>query len=374
MAVFRKGKAPRSEDMRTGVGIIGTGMWANTHARVCKANPHVEIVGLAEVREGAAELFSQTHDIDVPIFADYRKLLAMDGLDAVIIATPNNVHAPTSIAAAEAGKHILCQKPMATTLADSKAMEAAVKKAGVCGMVAYTKRFFRATRFLHDFLRSEELGRVYHVRAVYFQSWLSNPATPIVWRLQREKTGTGVLGDLGSHITDLAQYLIEDDITRVTGMMKTFITERPSVTDAQKKETVDVDDAVMYGAEFRNGAMGVFQASRNATGRPDHWCIEIDAENGAVIYDKYVDTRIQLTVSKGPARHAGWVDLQIPARWRFGNQYGEDEHQNQVDHFIECIRSGQTPTPSFADGLKIERVMDAAVRSSQTGVAVNVEG
>jgi len=373
MAGSGKDRIARSEDGKIGIGIIGTGMWANTHARACNANPHTEIVGLAEVREGAAEAFAKTHNINVPIFTDYRDLLKVDGLDAIIIATPNNVHAPVSIAAAEAGKHILCQKPMATTLADVKAMVAAVEKAGINGMVAYTKRFFRTTRFLHDFLRSEDLGRIYHVRAIYFQSWLSNPATPMVWRLQREKTGTGVLGDLGSHITDLVQYLIEDDITRVTAMMKTFVTQRPSAVDSPEKETVDVDDAVMFGAEFRSGAMGVFQASRNATSRPDHWRVEIDAEKGAVIYDKYADTRIQLNMSVGPARHAGWVDLNIPARWRFSNQYGADEHRNQVDHFIESIRSGQTPAPSFNDGLKTERVMDAVVRSSQSGKTVDVE-
>jgi predicted dehydrogenase len=373
----------KKNDAKLGFGIIGTGGWANTHARACKANPHVEIVGLSEVREGVAELFARANDIDVPIFADYHKLLAMDGLDAVIIATPNNVHAPIAIAAAEAGKHILCQKPMANTLSDAEAMVAAVEKAGVQGMVAYTKRFFKSSPFLHYILRNEDLGHLYHVRAFYFQSWLSNPATPVVWRLQREMTGTGVLGDLGAHIIDLVQYLVGDDIIRVTAMMKTFVTERPSLTDGKKKETCDVDDAVMFGAEFKNGAMGVFQASRNATGRPDHWRVEIDAEKGAIIYDGrgstfveqgiYADTSIQINVSTGLARHAGWVELKIPARRSYINRYSEDEHQNQTDYFVECIRSGQTPAPSFADGLKTERIMDAVVRSCRTGAAMDVE-
>jgi predicted dehydrogenase len=250
-------------------------------------------------------------------------------------------------------------------------------------MVAYTKRFFKASPFLHYILRNEDLGRVYHVRAFYFQSWLSNPATPVVWRLRREVTGTGVLGDLGAHIVDLVQYLVGDNIVWVTAMMKTFVTERPSLTDGKKKESCDVDDAVMFGAEFKNGAMGVFQASRNATGRPDHWRVEIDAEKGAVIYDGrgstfaelgiYADTSIQVSISTGLARHAGWVELNIPARWPYINLFGEDEHQNQTDHFVECIRSGQTPTPSFADGLKTERIIEAVVRSSETGAAVNVE-
>jgi predicted dehydrogenase len=367
MAISKKKKE------KIGFGIIGTGGWANTHARSCKANPHAEIVGLTEVREGVAESFAKAHNLNVPTFTDYRNLLAMDGLDAVIIATPNNVHAPIAIAAAKAGKHILCQKPMATTLADAKAMVAAVEKAGVTGMIAYTKRFFKASPFLNYILRNEDLGRIYHVQAFYFQSWLSNPATPVVWRLRREMTGTGVLGDLGSHIIDLAQYLVGDDIVRVTAMMKTFINERPSTTDPEKKETVDVDDAVMFGAEFKNGAMGVFQASRNATGHPDHWRVEIDAEKGAIIYDKFTNTSIQVSIHTGLARHAGWVELKVPARWPYANQYSEDESQNQTDYFVECIRSGQTPAPSFADGLKTERVIDAVVRSSRSGKAADVE-
>ncbi len=353
---------------RIGVGIVGARPyrgWSNNLARACKANPHAEVVGLAEIQEGAAEKFAELHEIDVQTFSDYRDMLAMDGLDAVYIATPNNLHAPIAIAAAQAGKHVLCQKPMATTLADAEAMVAAAEKANVRGMVCYTKRFFKATRFLYDFLRSEDLGRLYHVRAFYYQSWLSNPNTPVVWRLKREATGTGALGDLGSHVTDLAQYLVADDITRVTGMMKTFVTERPSLADPNKKETVDVDDAVIFCAEFKGGAMGVVQASRNATGRPDHWRIEIDAENGAIVYDN-LEPNIKLNLQKGPARHAGWVDLPVP------NRYGDNTYENEVGHFIDCIRSGETPSPSLADGLKTERVMDAVVRSCRTGTAVDV--
>lgn len=374
---------PKKNDAKIGFSIIGTGSWASTHVRACKANPHVEIVGLADIREGAAESFARAHGLDVPTFTDYRKLLAMDGLDAVIIATPNNVHAPISIAAAEAGKHILCQKPMATTLADAEAMVAAVEKAGVRGMVAYTKRFFKTSPFLHHVLQSEDMGHVYYIRAFYFQNWLTNPAMPRTWRLQREISGTGVLGDLGAHVIDLVQYLVGEDIVRVTAMMKTFVTERPSLTDGKKKETVDVDDAVMFGAEFDNGAMGVFQASRNATGHPDHWRIEIDAEKGAVIYDGggstfaeqgiYANASIQVSASTGLARHAGWVELKVPARWRHANRYGGDEHQNQTDYFVECIRSGETPAPSFADGLKTERIIEAVARSSETGAAVDLE-
>lgn len=352
---------------KIGVGIIGTGMIAHLHAPACLANPHLEIVGLAEIREGVAEAFAKRFDLDVPIFDDHRELLAMDGLDAVTVATPNDVHASISIAALKAGKHTLCEKPMTPDIADAEAMVAAAKEAGKTAMVGYTKRYFSGTRFLHDFLRREDFGRVYHVRAFYLQGWLSNPNAPMAWRLQKEKTGTGVLCDLGSHITNLALHLLGDDITRVTGMLKTFVTERPNPGDMQAKQTVDVDDAAMFGAEFKSGAMGVFEASRNGTARPDHWRIEIDFEKGAVTYDR-VDNVVRLALTEGPARRAGWVDIPIPARYGAGGS----EFQNEFDHFAECIQTGQEPVSSFENSLKTERVLNAVVRSSETGRAVDV--
>lgn len=356
------------DEARLGVGIIGANMWGNRQGAACMEHPYTEIVGVADIKEGVGEAFCERQGISVPVFADHNDLLAMDGLDAVIVTTPNNVHAQISIAAIEAGKHVLCQKPMATTIADAEAMVAAAEKAGITNMIGFTKRFFNGVRFLRDFLQREDLGRVYHVRTFYLQDWLSNPKVPLLWRLQREKTGTGALGDLASHITDLAQFILGDEITRVTGMMKTFIHERPIAARSQEKGPVDVDDAAMFGAEFKNGAMGVFEVTRNATGTGDHWRIEINAENGSVIYDK-LDGRVQLSLRVGPARRAGWVELPIPE-----DRYGASgsENLNEIDHFVQSIRSGQTAAPSFADGLQVDRVLDAVVRSSRTGAAVDV--
>jgi len=359
---------PAKESPPIGIGIIGTAMWGNRQGGACIEHPLTEIVGLSDIREEAAIEFSQKQGVSVPIFTDFNQLLAMDGLDAVIVTTPNDVHAIISIAAAQAGKHVLCQKPMATSIADAEAMVAAVEKAGVTNMVGYTKRFFNGARFLHDFFQREELGRVYHVRAFYLQDWLSNPKVPILWRLQKDRTGTGSLGDLASHITDLAQFIIGEDIVRVTGMMKTFIHERPIAPRSQETGTVDVDDAAMFCAEFENGTMGVFETSRNATGVGDHWRIEINAENGSVIYDK-VEGRVQLSMRIGPARGAGWIDLPIPED-KYGVAGAENVHE--IDHFAHCIRTGEPAAPNFAEGLRVERVQDAVVRSSTTGTAIDV--
>lgn len=347
---------------------MGTGAIAHAHAIGCKANPHVKVIGLAEIRDGIAEAYAERHGFDCRIFTDYRDLIAMQGVDAITVCTPNNLHAPISIAAIEAGKHVLCEKPMASTIADAEAMLAASEQADVRAMMGFTKRFFCGNRFLHHLLRSEDLGQIYHVRACYFQSWLSNPSTPMVWRLQKEHTGTGVLGDLASHVTDLTQYIIGDSISRVTGMLKTYTTRRPVLADSNELGTVDVDDAAVFCVEFDNGAMGVIEASRNATGHADFWRIEINAEKGALIYDN-VDGKVLLSTQTGPARRGGWIELPIPAR------YGTPgtEFAAEISHFVDCIRSGDTPSPSFAEGLRTERVIDSVVQSALLGRAVDVE-
>ncbi len=361
------------KNSKIGVGIVGTGGWSNTHIMACKAHPDIELVGLCDIKQEAMQLVSKTHNLDLPGFTDYHDLLKMDKLDAVIIATSNDAHAPISIAAAQAGKHVLCQKPMALNLVEAKAMTAAVKKAGVCNMVCYTKRFFAHTLFLHDYLQSAKLGRVYHVRATYFQRWLLHPDIPRVWRLNRKLTGSGSLGDLGAHVIDLAQYFVGDDITRVTGIMKTFVTRRPSLTDSKKKEVVDVDDATVCAVEFKHGAIGVIQSSRNATGHPETWLVEIDAEKGAVeigtTNNGFVFKMRSISFGEDPRKinDTGWEVPQVP------ETYSRNEHLNQVNHFIECIQTGKPASPSFADGLKTERVIDAIIRSSQNGMNTTCE-
>jgi len=373
LAVSERDERSGREGKRIAVGLIGTGAWGNLHAAACINNPHTMIAGLVEVRQGVAESFSQRLGIEVPIFSDYRELLAMDSLDAVIIATPNDLHRPISLAAIEAGKHVLCEKPMATSIADAKAMVAAAEKSAVKTMLGYTKRFFRGGRFFYDLIRREDLGRVYHVRGFYFQSWLSNPNTPIVWRLEKERTGTGCLGDLGSHLTNYVQFVMGDTITRVNAMWRTFVTDRSTIADPGKKQTVDVDDAVMYGAEFKNGAMGVFESSRNATGHRDHWRLEIDAEKGSAVYDNDGPC-VLLSRRESPNRDGDWTEIPIPDEY---GAAGSDTYpvaiQSAWDHFVDCIRSGAMPAPSFADGLKTERVLDAVARSSITGTAVDVQ-
>jgi len=362
-------KMAGSENGNVRIGVVGTGMQASILTTAVMASSQTEVTGLAEIREGVAEAFAERFGIGPKIFKDYRELLAMGNLDAVIVTTPNDIHAEIAIAAVEAGKHTLCEKPMTTDIADARAMVDAEKKADVRTMIGYTKRFFKGTRFLYDFLRREDLGRIYHVRAFYFQSWLCSPKSPVVWRLQKEKTGTGALGDLASHVTDLSQHLAGEDIVRVSGMAQTFCAERPSLTDPGETQTVDVDDGVVFSTVYENGALGVIEASRNATAHPDHWRVEILAEKGAVVYDS-VERRAQLAMIEGPSRYTGWVDLPVPP-YRYGTT--DLENQTEINHFIDAILAGQAAQPSFEDGLKTERVLDAVSRSVAEGRPVDIE-
>ena len=359
---------------KIGVGIIGTGMWSGLHAISCIANPHAEIVALADINETVAQGYAKRLGLDVPIMTDYRDLLKVDSLDAVVIVTPNFLHAPISIAAFEAGKHVLCEKPMSNTIGDAKAMVASAEKSKNVNMVGFTNRFYKGTRFIYDFIRKEDLGKVFHVRAFWFQSWLSSPKMPAVWRVEKAKTGTGCLGDLGAHITDLAQYLLGDTITRVTGMTKTFTHERPSLADRSKMQKIDVDDAVMFGAEFKNGTMGVFESTRNATARPDHWRIEIGAERGMISFDS-LEGRVTFATINGPVKYVDSIDLPTPAQYGSpGSDTRPEAMQLEMNHFIDCIRTGTKASPDFAEAMITERVLDAVERSAETGMAVDVEG
>jgi len=348
------------------IGIIGTGGISNVHADACAHNPRARVVALADVNVDTARGFAERHRLDVPVFGDFAELIALDAVDAVIIGTSNDAHMPIAIAAAQARKHILCEKPLAVDVDSAVEMVEAAKRARVRAMVGYSKRFFDQIRFLKHFLTTEDLGRIFHVRAFYLQSWLCDPTAPRYWRLERSKTGSGVLGDLGSHITDLAQFLV-GDIVRVQGLLRTFTSKRPAPGNPSKMLPVDVDDAVVFGAEFACGALGQFEASRNATGHGDHWAIEVNAEKGAVRFDKD-QGRVQLLLREGPARHAGWVDLSVPHAFHTSS----NEFHTEVSHFVDCILNRKKPEPDFAEGLKVERVLEGVIKSSATGTAVVV--
>jgi predicted dehydrogenase len=222
----------------------------------------------------------------------WRKLIARPDIDLVDICTPNSSHAEIAIAAARAGKHILCEKPLAMTVAEAREMLAAVKKAGVIHMVCHNYRFAPAVQLAKRLIASGALGKIYHIRATYLQDWIMDSEFPLVWRLKKEETGSGAHGDLAAHIIDLARFLV-GEFKEVVGTLETFIRERPIDTDGRPGTSaggpttgpVTVDDASLFLARFENGAIGTFEATRFAGGNRNGNRFEINGAKGSVRWD-----------------------------------------------------------------------------------------
>ncbi len=223
---------------------------------------------------------------------DWREVIARPDIGLIDISTPGDSHVDIAIAAAEAGKHILCEKPLANTLEEARKMQEAVERAGVIGMVNFNYRRVPAVQLAKQLIESGQLGEIRHWRAVYLQDWIIDPEFPLVWRLQKDLAGSGALGDIGAHIIDLARFLV-GDIEEVNGLLKTFIKERPipsevtglSATASTERGEVTVDDAALVLARFANGAIGTFEATRFATGRRNRNSFEINGSRGSIVFD-----------------------------------------------------------------------------------------
>jgi predicted dehydrogenase len=321
---------------------------------------------------------------------DWRALIARDDVQLVDIAAPGGLHAPIAIAALQAGKHVLCEKPLANTLAEAEAMAAAADAAfpsGARAMVGFNYRRVPAIALARRLVEQGRIGTLRHVRAVYLQDWLVDPDSPLTWRMQVEQAGSGALGDLGAHIVDLARFLTGDEIAGVSAVSATFVEERPLLDGsgaadgtgrAGRTGRVTVDDAVVFSARFASGALGSFEATRYAAGRKNGLRIELNGSAGSLAFDlerlnelEFYDgddtdggstagfRRILVTEPDHPYL-SGW--------WPPGHTLGwEHTFTNQARDLLTAIADGGQPTPSFGDGLAVQRVLDAVQRSAGAG-------
>jgi len=314
---------------------------------------------------------------------NWRAMVKRDDIDLVDISTPNNVHVEQAVAAAEAGKDILCDKPLAMDLAGAKAMLAAVRKAGVKAMCGFTYRFAPAVRLARQMIEAGELGEIYHMRAVYLQDWIMDPEFPLVWRLQRKVAGSGSLGDLGAHIVDMARFLV-GEIRSVSGTMETFIKQRPleeaSVTSkltdrkaSARKGRVTVDDAVIWCARFANGALGTFEATRFAGGHKNGHRWEINGSKGSIAWH-FEDMNVLRYWKAGEGLTQGFrtvlaTNAETPgfeAWWPDGHIIGYGEcFVNEVKEMMDAVAENRQPSPDFEDGVKCQAVLEAVVQSSK---------
>ncbi|MFF4799593.1 Gfo/Idh/MocA family protein [Streptomyces sp. NPDC001351] len=317
---------------------------------------------------------------------DWRALIARDDIDLVDICTPGDSHAEIALAALAAGKHVLCEKPLANTVEEASAMTAAAEAAygrGQLAMVGFNYRRVPATALARNMIAEGRLGALRHIRVTYLQDWLVDPQFPLTWRLRKDQAGSGALGDLGAHIVDLAQYLAGERLAGVSALTETFVRERPlpvgatsglsSVASAGTGQ-VTVDDAALFTGRFTSGALASFEATRYATGRKNALRIELNGERGSLAFDLERLNELSYHDATEPGAHAGFRRILVTepdhpyldAWWPPGHGLGyEHTFVHQARDLVHAIAEGRRPEPSFADGLQVQRVLAAVEESAE---------
>jgi predicted dehydrogenase len=326
---------------------------------------------------------------------DWRELVTREDIDLVDICTPGDSHAEIALAALAAGKHVLCEKPLANTVEEARAMTAAADAArarGVRAMCGFTYRRVPAVAFMRRLIADGRLGELRHVRAVYLQDWITDPEFPLVWRLQKDKAGSGALGDIGAHIIDMTQFVTGQLITGVSGLTETFVAERPlpsgdgalgaATSGSRGTGPVTVDDAALFVARLSGGAVATFEATRMATGRKNGLRIEINGSKGSLAFDLERLNELEFYDATLPGTELGFRRILVTepehpylsAWWPTGHLIGyEHSFTHQARDLLEAIGDGTDPLPSFADALGVQLVLEAVEQSSASASWVPVE-
>jgi len=315
---------------------------------------------------------------------EWERVIEREDIDVVDVSTPGYLHHPMVIAAARAGKHVICEKPLANNLAQAKEMLKAVEKEGVLHMVNFNYRRVPAVAYAKKLIEDGRIGDVYHYHGAYLQDWIMDPEFPLVWRLEKKFAGSGALGDIGAHAADLAEYL-NSEIQVVSGQMTTFIKERPLPTEGagawgakgQKgKGKVTVDDDANFVARFKNGSVGVFESSRSAGGRRNFNTFQIHGSKGSIafnlermneleFYDRTEASELQAfkTIIVTEANHP-----YVGAWWPPGHIIGyEHTFVHAIHDFLSCLEKERIPEPNFRQGVRNQAVLDAVERSAKSG-------
>lgn len=344
----------------------------------------------ARVAAAAARLGWQEH------LTDWRELIARDDIDVIDICTPGDSHAEIAIAALAAGKHVLCEKPLANTVAEAREMVAAADQAaadsGARTMCGFNYRRVPAVALLRQLVAAGRLGDIRHVRAVYLQDWIVDPQFPLVWRLQKDRAGSGALGDIGAHIVDLTQYVSGQRITGVTALTETFVKKRPLSAESAGLAAradggdgagpalgpVTVDDAALFLARLDGGAIATYEATRFATGRKNGLRIELNGSTGSAVFDLERLNELEIYDATGPGATQGFSRILVTepdhpymsAWWPPGHIIGyEHSFTHEMRDFLSAVAAGVDPAPTFADALEVQLVLDAVARSAEQGSA-----
>ena len=366
------------------IGLVGYGFMGRTHSNAfAKVNHFFDLEykpvlkAICARDAGKAESFATQWGYE-SIETDWRRLIERDDIDVIDIAAPNNVHAEIAIAAAKAGKMILCEKPLAINGPDAEKMVKAVEKAGVPNMVWYNYRRVPAVTLAKQLIDEGRLGKIFHYRAKFLQDWTINADLPQggagLWRLDAKVAGSGVTGDLLAHCIDTAMWL-NGTIDTVTATTETFVKQRKH-TLTGKMEKVTIDDASLFLARFNNGSLATFESTRYARGHKALYTLEINGENASLAWDLHDLHRLQVFDYKDESKIRGWKSVHITDGdhpymknwWVPGLQIGYAEtFVHQVADFIKGLQDGKNAKPDFKDGLATDYVTDAVLKSAKTG-------
>jgi predicted dehydrogenase len=373
-----------------GIGMLGYAFMGKAHTNAFKTIPYMmyppvaipKLVGIAGRNQSAVEAAAKRYGYE-HAYTDWRDMLENDDIHVFDNGGPNFAHAEPTIAAIEAGKHVFCEKPLARTTEEAKLMLDAVQKSNVKHMVAFNYRFVPAIQQAKKLIESGKLGQIYHWRATYLQEWGMDREMETSWRFQKEAAGAGALGDLGSHIIDLARFLVGEP-KAVSGLARTWITERPDGSGGMVKS--DVDDGFVALLDFENGALGTVEATRFAQGRKNCNSFEINAENGTIQFN--LERLNELNVfwkGEQPDTTQGFHNVLVTEAhhpywenwWPHGHIIGwEHSFVHEFHHFFNAIVNDEPVTPygaDFVDGYRNAVICDAIIQSSQLRTHVDIK-
>ena len=365
------------------IGLVGYGFMGRTHSNAfgqagrffdLPYKPVLKAVCARNPERAAA--FAENWGYD-SVESDWRKLIERDDIDLIDIASPNDTHAEIAIAAAKAGKIVMCEKPLGRTAEEAMAMVEAVEAAKVANMVWYNYRRVPAVTMLKNLIDEGRFGRIFHYRAKFLQDWTISQDLPQggegLWRLDASVAGSGVTGDLLAHNIDTALWL-NGAITEVSAMTETFIKERKHSLTGEMTP-VGIDDASLFMCRFANGSLATFEATRYARGHKALYTLEINGENASAIWDLHDLHRIQYFDHRDESQLRGWRSIHITDSdhpymnrwWVPGLQIGyEHTFTHQFADFLEALGEGKAASPTFRDGLATDYVTDAVLKSAQT--------
>jgi predicted dehydrogenase len=386
------GARAEGEAPEVGVGMLGYAFMGKAHSNGYKKIPYMmypppavpKLIAICGRDEEAVGEAARRYGYE-GYYTDWRKMLEDDRVQLFDNGGPNDAHAVPSIAAAEAGKHVFCEKPLARSGEEAKQMLDAVNKAGVKHMVAFNYRFVPAIRLARNLIDSGALGQIYHFRAMYLQEWIMphyNEAK--IWRLDKEVCGSGAIGDLGAHIIDLGRFLV-GEMKSVSAMTKTFIHERP-LPDGSGTGKVDVDDAFVATVEFENGAIGTLEATRFGGGRKNYEVLEINAEKGSIHFNLERMNELDVFwVDEEPKETQGFHDVLVTEGyhpwlenwWPQGHIIGwEHNFVHELTHFLDCIVNEKDVAPygaTFEDGYRAAVICDAILEAAAGKKQVDIK-